>query len=342
MLQLTVAADAAGTDAAPVNSLDAAYAKLGAAGGTIIIKGTLELNAHFYAPAHTGKITVKGADANAKLKFGVRYGMGGPTEITNIAIEEGANAMLLACYHDMTVSDTVTTVNNTGMFVANAQSGTDAVPASNTITLNGGKYKDVILNMRNGFPNNMTDDNYKNIKVTLNVGGKADIDKIAAWCRSAAAGSFVGEGSSVTINLNGGKIGYWIGMSDVKNAVGTPVGFGDGMTINIGKDFVLADSFTAEQNQDAEHKDASSVFQGISGNTVFVGEYDKMNKTKVVIAAELYDSIKDSTRFREVTIEKAGGTTPPPVQTGDIAWAYAVVASVALIGYAVAVSKKRA
>ncbi len=142
-------------------------------------------------------------------------------------------------------------------------------------------------------------------------------------------------------------------MHDAKNAAGTPVGFGNGLTINIGKDFVLANSFTAEANQDAEHKDGVGVFQGISGNSVFVGEYDNMNKTKVVIAAEIYDSIKDSTRFREVTVDKAtagnqgnqgntGNQGNDNAGTGDMTWVVAVVASIAVMGCAVVVAKKRA
>ncbi len=54
-----------GTSLSPVKTMAKAYEKLGVAGGIINIVGTYTQDANFFAPAHTGKITVKGADANA-------------------------------------------------------------------------------------------------------------------------------------------------------------------------------------------------------------------------------------------------------------------------------------
>ncbi len=169
----------AGTDSAPVKTLGKAYELVGTAGGTIVVKGTVDITENFYAPAHTGKVTVKGAGSDATIKSSVRYGMGGPTEITNLKIEAAANTMLLALYNDLTVTETVTCTSP--IFVTNGQHNAPHTPKSNTITLNGGSYKDVILNMRNGIPAEATQESYNNINVTLNVGGTADIMKIAAW-----------------------------------------------------------------------------------------------------------------------------------------------------------------
>jgi hypothetical protein len=67
-----------------------AYQALGTKGGVIEIVGTFTPAAHFIAPEHTGKITIKGHDSASKYVISGatrRFQAGGPTEFTDLTIE---------------------------------------------------------------------------------------------------------------------------------------------------------------------------------------------------------------------------------------------------------------
>ncbi len=334
---------AAGTDAAPVATIAKAYELVGNE-GTIVIKGTYTFKDTFTAPDHTGVVTIKGADATAKLALtnGKRFLFGGETVFTDLYAELASGTFLFSPrFNDCTFTETFTSTKH--LYLVNAQSGGDggsnATPANCELNVLGGNWIEIHTGMRSGNAG-LDAAKWKDIDITLNIGGKVAVDKISTWVRSVAdTQNFIGEGASVRVNLLGGKVNNWICMTDSKNT--TAFGLGDGYTVYIGKDFKLADSFTAG-SQDADHFDGSKIFYGISGDSVFGGDYAALNKSKVIIAAELYDSLKDSKRFRDVTVEKEAAVTPPPVPTGDATWVVAAVAAVSVIGCAVVVSKKKA
>ncbi len=184
------------------------------------------------------------------------------------------------------------------------------------------------------------DSKVKNIDVTINLEDKAVVNKIFLFSRSGKWQK-VSEGSTCTLNLNGGKVNNFIGAHDNDTK---KMGYGGGATINIGKNFKFAESFQAATPDATTHLDGSGVFQGISGDTVWGKAdvtYETLANTKVVLDADIFDTLKDSTLLRVAAVEKAGGTTPPPV-TGDMTWVVAVVAAVSVMGCAVVVAKKRA
>ncbi len=353
--------DAAGTAAAPVQTMAKAYEKLGTAGGTIIIKDKYDQKANFVAPAHTGKVTIKGADANAKYVNaggGVRYFLGGPTEFKSIKLETGM-WMVVCNFNDCTFASDVTHTRTGSTFlVAGGQGGTTAndiafKPADVTITVNGGDWEEIIGVLRGQAidPDGAkTAADFKDLDVTINFGGNAVAKKMITFFRSAANTDVLAENASCTVNLNGGKITGWIALTDYGvpgdgNVI--PTGYGKGVTINMSKNFDLANSFTLGPKDDTHV--TGGVFYGISGDTVWSkteeqDKYVKLGKTKLILDAEIYDAQKNNTLFRDVTIEKAstGTVTPPPVPTGDMTWVVAAVAAVSVMGCAVVVAKKRA
>ncbi len=297
-----------GTEATPVQTFSHAYT-LVADGGTIVIMGTVT-QATFTAAAHTGKVTVKGADSTAVLNLPGRYILGGDTEITDLKIQASATAtMIVTCYYNLLVTETVQTT--TGAIVcANSQSGVAYTPKDNTVTLNGGKFSDVILGCRGGLGSGMSASSLNGVDVTLNLGGNVVLEKVFATTRSS--GSFA-EGtvipnSSATVNINGGQIIYYVCQTDNKT---NSIGRSEGLIVNIGKDFDFANSFTATAGTD--HYNDERIFIGISGETVYEAlSANRINKSKVVLATEIYDSLAASSRFRDVTVEKASDITPEP------------------------------
>ncbi len=335
-----------GADAAnAVKTMAKAYELVGNA-GTIVISGTYTMAANFSAPAHTGKITIKGADAAAKFVNGsaARFYLGGETEIKTLTVEANTSVFMLICnYHDLTIAEDVTvSAKKLTYLLAGTPSGESEknVPSDVTVTINGGKWTEVIGVLRSGIAydgGNIDGNFFKGTDVVFNIGGKAEIKKIAAYSRSVT-GPILADDASCTINLNGGKVTSWIGMSDSKATDATGHGYAKGMTINISKNFDLAGSF--KDTPDA------GVFVGISSDTVWDDTdsviYPKLGKTKIILDADIYDANKDNAAFRNCTVEKkAAGTTTPP-ETGDMTWVVAVVAAVSVMGCAVVVAKKRA
>ncbi len=339
----------AGTDAEPVKTLAKAFEKVGNE-GTIIIKDIVTQSGNITFPAYTGTVTVKGATAESKLKATGRLILGGNTVFDSLTMENGSGTVVVACFYNFTATSTVTA--NSHAYLTNVQDKVAYTAKDNTITLEGGKWSDVILGGRNSLNpvagTVPTGDDFDGVDTVLTIDKNADVNRVFTTARSIGASIKDGvtmKNSTATVNLLGGRVNYFVCESDHKTLLFARE---KGITVNIGKNFDITASFTAtDKAPDATtHFGADNLFYGVNGENVWSDDtltnVAAVGKSKVVIAAEKYDSLKDSTLFRDVTVEKAGGTTPPPVPTGDIAWAYAVVASVALIGYAVAVSKKRA
>lgn len=117
----------------PTNTLTNAYAKLGTAGGTIVVCGPFEINAHFTAPAHTGEITVtqvyggvdyRNGDENTVYitSTGKRWALGGPTTFENINFK-GANVtnnyiLFIAQYNPIVMGEGVQSIDFSGTTVA--------------------------------------------------------------------------------------------------------------------------------------------------------------------------------------------------------------------------------
>ncbi len=114
---------AAGTAAAPVESLERAYAILGSAGGTVYVQGEVMVRATdgncFAEPVHTGKITVMGISTDATLSFsgnGERhYHLGGDTEFRNLRIADDSEkgVVFSADNHVLTMGYSIEIVGDT-------------------------------------------------------------------------------------------------------------------------------------------------------------------------------------------------------------------------------------
>ena len=356
------------TAAKAVKTMAKAYELLNA-GGTIVISGTYTQSAHFFGCdiAHTGKITIKGADANAlwEVVGDCRFFLGGVTEITDIKIKNASKTFYFICnFNDFTVTETVT-VERVKDFLINAggQNGQQAqdrvyVPKDVTVTINGGSWVDVIGFTRSGgYPLGATAfsaDFFKGTDVTFNIGGKASIDKLYGFSRSASGAAQVFEGASCTVNLNGGVINKFICMHDI-NSIRTGIDGGMNVNINKGCDFDKYFKANVTLDENFYWKDGSNdryVFYGLNGCTAWddnkvaaMGGF--IGKSKLVIADELYESLKDHERIRTesfASIEKAGAQTPDQPgetpDTGDMTWVVAVVAAVAVMGSAVVLKKR--
>ncbi len=374
----------AGTDSAPVKTMGKAYELVGTAGGTIVIKGTYTQDAIFTAPAHTGKVTIKGADANAKYSNGSaqRFYLGGDTEFCNLTIDASTAVWMLVCgYNDLTIGEgVVNTGAKTTYIIAGMPSGADMKHTISdvTVTLKSGSWGELIGLLRIGIKYDNGEGGgdidvvnfFKNTDVVFNIDG-AEVGKIAAFSRQVK-GPWVAADTTCTVNLNKGSIGYWVGMSD-SQATATPEDAKHGyaqLTINISKDFDLAGSFTKGGADATTHIDATGVFNGISGGSVWAKpdtEYAGAN-AEIVLAAEIYDAQKDNTFLRGAKIVKGntgdqgnqgnqgntgnqgnqgnqgntGNQGNDNADTGDMTWVVAAVATVAVMGCAVVVAKKRA
>ncbi len=348
-----------GTTAAnAVKTMEKAYELLGTAGGTVVITGTFTQTANFKGTEHTGKITIKGADANAvyATTAAVRFILTGPTEFDALSIKlaQGKSFYILCLFNDITITETVTmetsgtTLLNLGAQAHAPEGWNDYTPKDTVANIYGGTWTEVIGMVRNGLTVSSAEDvkpqeAFKDVDLTINVDKNAKIGKMFAWVRSGAASAqFVAENATMTINLNGGAVTGFIGLHDIKSAA---AGFGGGMTINIGKNFDLANSFNDTPS--------AGVFAGISGDSAWdVEGIVDLDTSKLVIADEKFDAYKADAKVRAdsfASIVKASeatpsnpGTTPSNPGTGDATWVVAVVAAVAVMGCAVVTLKKRA
>ena len=315
------------TAANAFKTITKAYQTIGDNNGTIVVTGTFTQTADFVAAEHAGKITIKGADENAVYKVGAkRFQSGGALEFTDITIDQtAANFMLVGCFHELTISETVKKEATVSSFiVAGGQGGTSAkdrnyTVGDTTITVNAGYWSEVIGTVRNSLNSPAgahTEDEYQNYTVTINVGGTATVGKLSAFARSFGGCEVFAENSQAIVNLNGGKILAWAGMTDATTKAATnKIGYENGVIFNIGKDFDITQSFTldAEKQNDFIVTDATGkkIFYGLNGDNVFVDDsYVTIGASKVVCAPEVYDAVVASGRVRGMDIEKAVADAP--------------------------------
>ena len=319
----------AGTLAKPFKTLTKCYNTLGTNGGAMVIKSTFTQTGTFKAPIeHTGKITIMGyTNTSSYSVAGHRYHLGGPTEFTGITINQtAANFLISARYYNLTISHSVKKTDSyICIIVAGGQGGADSksmdyTPRSSTVTVNGGNWSEIVGGVRTSLntPNGAKSaDAFKNITTTINVGGTASLNRIAAFSRAFTSSENLIEGSECIINLNGGKVKRWIAMSDTTKTGKN--GFADGLTINIGAGFDFAGSFKAVSGQVDNIKD--DVFYGINGDSVYTDDsYGKVGKTKVVFADAIYEAYKNSDPLRGVTVEcenVGNETTDTTTTSGD-------------------------
>ncbi len=320
----TVYLSAEGTGTDTYTTMADAYNALGTNGGTIVIKGTYKQTAQFNAPAHTGLVTIKGENADSVLNItGGRTYLGGDTKIDSLKIDVDTGWALVGAYADITITESVVLdrakATGTGLndaFLVFGLTTTGAV-GEFTVTVNGGDWFEID---GIGWKNTPTDAdmaNLQNVKVTFNYGGNATVNKIALYSRGLKT-AFVAENGSCVVNLNGGKINNWIAQTD--NYV-SPIGYGKGVTYNISKDFDVAASFDAALSSlDANRYQTDQngrIFHGINGDSAWAVPKDHVEvvpaigKSKIILAAEVYDALKNSDKFRGATIEKAAEAETP-------------------------------
>jgi len=360
-----------GADAAnAVKTMQVAYMKLGAAGGTIVINGTYTQTTHFKADAaHTGKVTIKGADANAKwvVTTNARFILQGPTEITDLVVDVTAGSWYVIClFNNFTATETMSMAKTTktiitmgGQNYAN-EGGNEYTIKDTVVTLNGGYWQEVIGMLRNGASTTSSEtikqpEEFKDIDLTLNVGKNAVLEKVFTWGRSLTTSAvFVAENATMTVNLNGGKITKFFCLHDMK---GFSAGFGGGMTVNIGKDFKIADSFEGNTTIDADRIGSDSVRYSLCGEYVWSDAMltvtEKLDNSTVVIADEIYNDVVDSGKLfgfknikkaSEVDTGNQGGDNTQGggnADTSDMTWVVAAVAAVSVMGCAVVATRKR-
>ncbi len=342
--------EAAGTDAAPLKTMTKAYETLGEDGGIIVIKDKYTQYAQTTYPEHTGNVTIKGAEASAEWNLNGRVYFSGPTTIDNIKLTNSSGISIIAQFNNITVTNTVTCPNskaaggNQDLILVGGMSGftADHTAKSFTMNINGGAWTDVAGPLWKGSVDKSAfEASAHEMKVTINVGDGAVVQKLFPFAR--LNNEAIDDGTSAgscEVNLNGGKITHFLAAHDQKNV---KVGYKNGLTVNIAKTFKLADSFNqVEENA----RVTGGIYYGIGGESVYTSQ-PMLENSKLVIAAEIYESVKDNSKLDKSTfktVEKAGtAVTPPPtppVQTGDTAWVVAAVMTVAAAGCTVILKKK--
>ncbi|MBQ2308711.1 MAG: hypothetical protein II373_03955, partial [Clostridia bacterium] len=239
----------------PFKTLTKCYSILGDEGGFIIVVDTFTPSGHFLAPDHKGKVTIMGANSSARyiISGGTRrFQAGGPTEFTDIILEQNKDMLFVARFNNFTISSTVVHEKNAGnsFIVAGGQGGTtkgadkDYTVKSAALTLNGGYWSEVIGSLRsslNSPSGTHSPDEFKDYTIVINIGGNATVGKLSAFSRAFTKADILARNSECVINLNGGQVKYWIGMSD--STASAKNGYEDGIIINIGPNFDLSGSF---------------------------------------------------------------------------------------------------
>jgi len=300
------------TPEAPLANLTDAYNALGSNGGNIVVVGTYSQRGNFFAPSHSGKVTISGYDSSAVYSIAAsgRFFLGGETEITGIAINAVGSAtwMPVCLFNNFTISDTVT-VKRTGSFVIvlggqgdSSANGSDYTVKDTVLTINGGDWDYVYGSVRTNLqvPGGVKSANdFRNYDLTMNVGGNAVIKRLYTFTGEAAC-HMIATNSTCTVNLNGGKITYFMGAHPFKTVTS---GYGDGVTVNIGKDFVLSDSFNLDTTVTAENRvNSGGTYCGLSaecayGDNVITNTQPPLNDT-LIIADEIYESVINDKKLR--------------------------------------------
>lgn len=405
-----------GTSAAsPLGTLEAAYAALGDEGGEIVIIGTYNLNAYFKAPDHTGEVIIMGADASAKIATAiaeVRFFTGGPTVFTDITLETVTGSLLLVYqYHDFAITDTVVHEKKKDAMIVASQGGNAAKPSYNftpkscIVSIEGGYWNEVSFGPRQSFAYveggevlTKPAEEFKDIEVTAYIGGDAVISKLFVAERSYTK-SFLMEGSTASVILDGGQIDSFMGLNDNKTVT---TGYLGGFVVYITENFDMSKSFENHGKPIDANRMNGGIFYGLSGENIFNNEtisYTKLNNSTLVIDDAVYDAVMNSGKIyagsfantlktSELFPDEPDDTTEPedttvipedttpaetepaetepaetepaqtePAQTepaetekpgtgdapetGDGAWAIAVVAAIAVMGCAVITASKK-
>ncbi len=295
---------------APVKTISRAYALLGDDGGTISIVGTFTQTANFSAPEHTGTVTITGNSADSKMYMsaGRRYFLGGPTVFDDIVLDASVGSFYVIClFNQFTATEnfSVTGTEDVLLAVASQSGATDFGAARNVeITLNGGRWTEVIGGMRQGLGVSgsvtKTTEDFKDYNVTFNIGGSAVVSKFFALHRTIATSNFIAPNSSCTINLNGGVVTHFICHNDQKARA---QGYENGLTVNIGPGFDLSGSFDAVTTVDPDTRlDANKLFYGITALSAYdasvVTAAGLVSCNTLVIDDSIYDSVMANNKIR--------------------------------------------
>ena len=305
----------------PKKTLTQSYAALGDEGGTIIIVGTFTHVAHFFAPAHTGTVTVKGADGNSRyvMKSNYRFFLGGPTVFDNFTLEAKNGTFMVVClFNDFTATETFSIERaKEVVLVVGGQNDTNYKAARDfgkakdtTVTINGGDWMEVIGGMRKGLTVPLADGStvtkkagdFSDYELTFNIGGTATIAKFFAFNRQVTT-DLIAPGAKCTVNLRGGVITHFAGVNDQKSKRG---GYGDGLTVNVYKSYDINASFNGDPNVDSNRYNGSSVFCGLSGETLYeesLIKFDRLINGTLVIEQEAYIDVIGSGKVNTETFE---------------------------------------
>ena len=335
--------DATGDGSAPdkaLASLEDAYNALGDEGGTIVLVGEVVHLSAFYAPEHTGTVTITGKYNGVDYKGGIyavvtdHFYCGGPTVFENLHLQLASTWVIHGMFHHLTFGAGITVAEDDGkewprLYVSGGDQGSASTldTAQDThLTILSGSFLEIIGGPRSGAPADYTG------KCVVEFGGDAKTFKLALGGRSSAA---VNYGSGLLV-LDGGVIDCWATAHDSK-----ATGFQGDVQIVLTKNFKIEDSFNNVQ-QAADHTFTDSagniIFYGISGASVFNGYEDTTHfaNSELLIDPSIKAAVDASgkiktlgfTAMKEYTYTGTfgsgtldGGNTPvvtdPPVVTTD-------------------------
>ena len=335
--------DAVGDGSSPekaLPSLEDAYNALGDEGGTIVLVGEINFLSAFYAPEHTGTITITGKYNNVDYNGGIyvvvtdHFYCGGPTVFKNLTIQQAGTWVIHGMFHHLTFGAGITVAEDDGkewprLYVSGGDQGSASTldTAQDThLTILSGTFLEIVGGPRGGAPADYTG------KCVVEFGGDAKTFKLALGGRSSAA---VNYGSGLLV-LDGGVIDCWATAHDSK-----ATGFQGDVQIVLTKNFKIEDSFNnAQQAADHTFTDTAGniIFYGISGASVFSGyeEATLFANSELLIDPSIKAAVDASgkiktlgfTAMKEYTYTGTfgsgtldGGNTPvvtdPPVVTTD-------------------------
>ncbi|MBR0449320.1 MAG: hypothetical protein IIX30_00710, partial [Clostridia bacterium] len=336
----------------PFKTLTKCFKTLGDEGGTIVVVDTFTPTGHYVAPDHKGKVVITGNDASSRYVIAGstrRFQAGGPTEFTDIIIEQNKDMLFVANFHNFTISSTVTHDKKAGnsFIVAGGQGGNvkgsdrDYTVQSAALTLNGGKWNEVIGSLRSSLNSPAgahSPDEFCDYTLIINVGGDTQIGKLAAFSRGFSKANILAKNSECIINLNGGVIQCWIAMSD--STAQAQNGYENGIIVNIGEGFDLSKSFGYSSDKQ-ENNIIDNVFYGISGESVYAsGKQIPIGASKIYIAESKYEQYKNSDRFRLTSVLAGKYVSDFNPETADYSWFVAAIA-ISTMALAVLVIKKK-
>jgi len=257
----------------PLGDLLSAFAAIGDSDGTIVLVGELALFGEQKVEPHAGHITITGK-YNGKDYEGALYAadtstsghwiMGGDVTLENMTVTLAGTWVIRANYHHLTfgegfISKSDAHPNWPQLYVVGGENNTgiaDIDPSKDVhLTFKSGIFYEVIGGPRNG--NSFAPGDFTG-NCVIEVTNDVKIWKLFGTSRGTGNFNY-GTGLMV---LDGGEIGCFAGAHDSK-ATGC---LGD-YTIVLTKNFDISKSFDAQ----GVRVDGASVYQGISGVSVFDG-----------------------------------------------------------------------